>query len=138
MFKKNWINFIFIFVGIVMVFYAFYLTKTIPMEQTGVMFGVGSGLFGVGLSGIISSIYNKCNPKAAMWKNIQVNDERNKFLHYKSNNTVLNINQVFLFTLAMITIITKLPLWLTLALVGINLIDSVLHVCFFNKYSKEM
>lgn len=138
MFKKNWINFILGFAGLVLVIYGFYLTKTAPKELTGIMFGIGSSLFVAGLAGIIANIYNKHNPEAAKWKNIQVNDERNKFLRYKSNSMVRNINQWLLFALAMITIVVKLPLWMTLSLVGINLINSILYVYFFNKFSKEM
>jgi len=138
MIKKNWFNLILIFTGLALVLYSFYLTNTIPREQIGVMSGIGSGLFAVGLACIIANIYNKHNPKAAKWKNIQVNDERNTFLRYKSNNMVQSVNQWLLFALAMITILAKLPLWLTLSLVAINLIDWFLYIFFFNKYNKEM
>lgn len=138
MFKKNWVNFILVIVGLVLVIYAFYLTKIISMENTGIMFGVGSSLFGVGFALIISNIYNKCHPEVLKWKNTQVNDERNKLLHYKAYNTTGKISRWLVFVLAAVTILVKLPIWITLTLVSINLIDSFLYVYFFNKYSKEM
>ncbi|MDR2074435.1 MAG: hypothetical protein LBP36_03665 [Oscillospiraceae bacterium] len=136
MFKKNWFNFILFFSGLIIVVLGFYFAEIIPKEQTGVMFGIGSSLFGVGLALTISNIYNKRHPEVATWKNIQVNDERNKLLRYKANNMVKNINQWMLFALAIITIVAKLPLWLTLSLVGINLIDSFLQIYLTNKYNK--
>jgi len=138
MFKRNLFNSILALVGLVILISAFYFANEIPKEWSGVISGISAGMLGVGLAGVFTVTYNKRNPEMAKLKNIEVNDERNTLLRYKANNSVKNVNTWLLFALGMATIVAKLPLWITLSLVGIVLINSFLYFYFFNKYSREM
>ena len=125
--------------GIIFILLGTYLMVSNKTSSTitGLLFGIGSGLFGVGLANIISSNTYKKNPKLYEKILIEQNDERNIFIQYKArakaSKIVIYLNSLFVIVLSAFS----MPLWVILSEVGIIAIHSLSILYFINKYNKE-
>ena len=81
---------------------------------------------------------NKNELTTEEWKkvNIEMNDERNKFLYYKTRSTIYGINIYIISFLVIVGLLTNLPIWAPLFLAGLQLFNMVLYVWLFNKNNK--
>ncbi len=139
MLKNVRLNLILVVLSITFIVSGFILmNRGISENYTGILFGLGAGMFGVTLSNIFTNLlYNK-KPEMEKIKNIELNDERNKFLQYKTGNTIYRINTYIMCIFAIIIAVFKFPIWVTLLFPGILFIDSILYVLVFNKNNQLM
>lgn len=140
MFNKKLLNCIIALTGILIFIFGFYLMNNDVNKGglTGTLVGIGSGLFGVGLANIFTLFYIQKNPEKAKWKEIQVNDERNKILKYKTGSTVCTVNWYIICVLMVIASILEAPIWIRFSLVGIIVLDAILYIIIFNIYNKNI
>lgn len=140
MFNKKLLNCIIALTGILIFIFGFYLMNNDVNKGglTGILVGIGSGLFGVGLANIFTLFYIQKNPEKAKWKEIQVNDERNKILKYKTGSTIYTINWYIICVLMVIASILEAPIWIRFSLVGIIVLDAILYIIIFNIYNKNI
>lgn len=139
MIRKNKLNCFVLLIGSSLIIFGIYLiSKNILNSYIGVIFGVGSGMAGVGILNILSNWWCKKNPKIEKLKNIELNDERNKFLHYKTGSEIYKINTYILSVIIVIVAILKSPFWIVLSLTGLLLTDFILYILIFNKNNKSI
>ena len=139
MISKTKVSYTVLLVGMVILLLGMYLTsKDVFGDYIGITFGIGSGLLGVGAANVFSNwIYNK-NPNLKKLKDIELNDERNKFLHYKIGSEIYKINVYLLSILAVAAAILKAPLWIILSLSVLLITDNILYFLIFNKNNKQV
>lgn len=136
--KKIRLNYAILLIAILLIALGFYsINKNTFRDFTGLIFGVGSGLLGVSASNIFSAFYYKQRPQMEKLKNIEVNDERNKFLRYKTGYQIYKINTYIICVIAILASVLKLPLWIVLSLSGLLLVDLILYILIFNKNNKS-
>lgn len=96
MFKKNKTivqPIIYIVIGITIILLGIFLPiKSAMQNYSGILLGIGSGIFGGGVASMLE--YFQKRKSTEEWKkvNIEMNDERNKFLYYKTRSTIYGIN----------------------------------------------
>lgn len=138
MIQKNKFNLILILFGTIFVGLGIYFMITeLFQNYIGILFGIGGAMCGVGFANIFSDIISSKNPKLAEAKNIALNDERNKFLAYKTKATIYDINIYILTALALVTTVIKVPFWILMSLLAILIIDMILYVLIFYKNNKK-
>lgn len=105
-------------------------------NYSGILLGIGSGIFGGGIANMLEYFQKRKNSDA--WKKVDIerNDERNKFLHYKIRSTIYGINIYIISFLVIVGLLTNLPIWAPLFLAGLQLFNMVLYVWLFNKNNK--
>lgn len=136
MFNKKLLNYIIALIGIFICIFGFCFDFN--KNLTGILLGLGSGSFGVGLANIFTLFYNQKNPEKAEWKKIQVNDERNKILKYKTGSTICTVNWYIICVLMVIASILEAPIWVIFSFIGILILDAVLYIIIFNIYNKRI
>ena len=120
MFKKNSFYVFICLIGLIFVVASLVVQqKTELYAVAGVLIGIGSGAFGAGLAGIIKNFRFKKNPDLKEKISIELEDERNIAIINSAKAKAGNLKKWVIFALAMITVILKMPLWLTLVLVAI-------------------
>ena len=139
MFKKIRLNYVLVIIGALIMLFGIYLV----FQQTlcdrdmtpyaGLILGSGAGLSAVGLS----NIYYMKNPKFAKMKSIEENDERNKFIRYKTGSQVNRITSAAVVILAVVVGRADVPNWVNFALGGIVLLDAVSYILLFYKNKKS-
>ena len=136
-YKKS--NLLLFFLGIIfMVLGAIGIYKGILERYAGLLCGIGAGTFGVTLANIFSDLLYKKNPEMKKLKEIEINDERNKFLHYKTGNTIRIINTYLMCVCAIIIAASEFPVWIKLLLPAILFINTILYPLVFNKNNKSL
>lgn len=140
MFKKNKTivqPIIYIVIGITIILLGIFLPiKSAMQNYSGILLGIGSGIFGGGIANMLEYFQKRKNSDA--WKKVDIerNDERNKFLHYKIRSTIYGINIYIISFLVIVGLLTNLPIWAPLFLAGLQLFNMVLYVWLFNKNNK--
>ena len=140
MFKKNKTieqSIIYITIGIIIVLLGIFVSiKSTIQNFNGILVGIGSGIFGGGVASMLEYFQKRKNSDA--WKKVDIerNDERNKFLHYKIRSTIYGINIYIISFLVIVGLLTNLPIWAPLFLAGLQLFNMVLYVWLFNKNNK--
>ena len=103
----------------------------------GLLFGIGSGLLGVGIADTISNNRYRKNPELYRKITIEKNDERNIDIKKKAQAKAGIILMYLNFILAMAMGACKISLWAILSLILSNLIYSFCIVFFINKFNKQ-
>ena len=134
MFKKSKLNYVFALVGALVAFVGLYLTFMYPSyPYSGFVLGMGGGLCGLSFS---NSYYMK-NPEVAKIKDVEENDERNKFIRYKTGSQVNRITSAAVVILAVVVGRADVPNWVNFALGGIVILDAVSYILLFYKNKKS-
>ena len=137
MFKKNKTieqSIIYITIGIIIVLLGIFVSiKSTIQNFNGILVGIGSGIFGGGVASMLE--YFQKRKSTEEWKkvNIEMNDERNKFLYYKTRSTIYGINIYIISSLVILGLLMNLPVWAPLSLAGLQLFNIVIYVWIFNK-----
>ena len=131
--SKKVINYVMSIVGIIVTLLGMYLWFVYNFTDSGLILGLGTGLLGGGIAGIFSNWYERKNPEQKRLKDIEVNDERNKLIHYKTGSRMYNISLYETCVIMLILSAFKAPTWIIFLLVGIVIVNAILYVLIFNK-----
>lgn len=138
MLKKKKFYMVTLIIGIVLIGVS-YLFKGEDLKSiSGVLIGIGSGLFGMSIANILMKNLEQKNPNMMKQNEIEFKDERNTIIRYRAKAKAADIIQWFIMGIAYLTIIINAPLWVTLATVCVFLLYNILGVYFMTKYQKEM
>lgn len=116
----------------------FILKDFLTDSQSGVMIGVGAGLFGFGISKWCFGLWSKKNPKLMKQNEIETNDERNQFIRLKAQALCGEILHWLLMVGAWVGIMIDAPLWVILLFVGIFLLKTILDFILMAYYQQKM
>ncbi len=105
---------------------------------SGVLIGIGAGLFGMSIANILMKNLEQKSPKKMKLNEIEFKDERNTIIRNRAKAKAGDIIQWFIMGIAYLTIIINAPLWVTLATVCVFLLYNILGVYLMTKYQKEM
>lgn len=133
--KKKSINIILLIAGALLIAASFIIPEK---KFSGLTIGIGAGLFGVSLSGLFINRYENKNPELVKRNEIELKDERNTMIRYRAKAMSGDITQWLIMAIAFATIIIEAPLWVTLSIVGVFVLQTILGFYFMYKYQKEM
>ena len=128
--KKSSFYITFIVVGIILGVAGFLIQAEELKAVSGIMIGLGAGLVGANVSNLVMKRYPQ--------KLIELKDERNQQIRWKSKARSADIVQWFILGLAYLMILLDLPLWLIGVAIGVFLVRFILEAYFANLYQKEM
>ena len=109
-----------------------------PKLTAGVCLGIGTVLLYIGLPKLIIKYYETSQPEMMKQNQIELHDERNTLIRNSAKAKTNDIIQWFIIGLIYVTIIAEAPLWTTVAVVGIFLLQNLLYLFFSIKYQKEL
>ena len=110
------------------------IMKTLPF----ICLAIGIGSCSGGLGGLISYRRMQQNPQLAKEKEINIKDERNIIISYRSKAMAYNLTVLIFAALIMFLAVVQVETYITLVFTGAYLLIISLHFYFFNKYYKEM
>ena len=117
---------------------ALLLRGRLPGSWSGVLIGLGAGIFGASLSGLLMRRWESRNPEFAKQNEIAARDERTTAIRSLAKARAGDVVQWCVMGIAWLSILAGAPLWLTLAAVGVFLLYSVLSLAFMIRLEKEM
>ena len=117
---------------------ALLLRGRLPGSWSGVLIGLGAGIFGASLSGLLMRRWESRNPEFAKQNEIDSRDERTTATRSLAKARAGDVVQWCVMGIAWLSILAEAPLWLTLAAVGVFLLYSVLSLAFMIRLEKEM
>ena len=117
---------------------ALLLRGRLPGSWSGVLIGLGAGIFGASLSGLLMRRWESRNPEFAKQNEIDSRDERTTAIRSLAKARAGDVVQWCVMGIAWLSILAEAPLWLTLAAVGVFLLYSVLSLVFMIRLEKEM
>mgnify|MGYP005788959697 CR=1 FL=1 len=117
---------------------ALLLRGRLPGSWSGVLIGLGAGIFGASLSGLLMRRWESRNPEFAKQNEIDSRDERTTAIRSLAKARAGDVVQWCVMGIAWLSILAEAPLWLTLAAVGVFLLYSVLSLAFMIRLEKEM
>ncbi len=117
---------------------ALLLRGRLPGSWSGVLIGLGAGIFGASLSGLLMRRWESRNPEFAKQNEIDSRDERTTAIRSLAKARAGDVVQWCVMGIAWLSILAGAPLWLTLAAVGVFLLYSVLSLAFMIRLEKEM
>lgn len=137
MLKKTSFYIMTLLIGIILIALS-YVFKGEVKTVSGVLIGVGAGMFGMSIANLYMKHIEKKHPEDMKQNEIEFKDERNTLIRYRAKAKAGDVIQWFIMAIAYLMIIIDAPLWVTLAVVGVFLLYNVLSLYFMNKYQKEM
>ena len=117
---------------------ALLLRGRLPGSWSGVLIGLGAGIFGASLSGLLMRRWESRNPEFAKQNEIDSRDERTTAIRSLAKARAGDVVQWCVMGIAWLSILAGAPPWLTLAAVGVFLLYSVLSLVFMIRLEKEM
>lgn len=109
-----------------------------PKITAAVCLGIGTVLLGIGLPNLIMKHCETAQPEMMKKNHIEFHDERNTMIRNRAKAKAGDINQWFIMGLIYVTIIVEAPLWVTVAVVSIFMLQNLLYLFFNMKYQKEL
>lgn len=138
MLKKKSFYIITLILGVCFIGASFFFKGEEVKAVSGILIGVGAGLFGMSIANLIMKRLEQNKPEIIKQNEIEFKDERNTLIRNKSKAKAADITQWFIMGIAYLTILISTPIWVTLIVVAVFLIYHLLGVYFMNKYQKEM
>ena len=124
--------------GVVAVGIGFSLDGEKLKTVSGVLIGIGAGLFGMSLSHLIMIRIERKNPQIARQNEIALHDERNTMIRNRAKAKSADVTQWFILGLAFIMILIDAPLWSTVSAIGVFVLYHILLLYFGSRYQKEL
>lgn len=126
MLKKNLINILIATVGLIVAAISFtsILNSDLSLDSAGAAVGIGLGLAVVG----ITNFFNKTDL-------CKTAENGNLSIQYKAQSKANNITKWLILGAALLTALSKLPIWLTLLLLVIHLFNTLIQTYLVSKYS---
>lgn len=115
-------------------FFGGQLSKT----QSGIIIGIGAGLFGLGFSKWQMCRWEEKNPDMMKQNRIEENDERNRLIRLKSQALTGTVLQWIVMAGAWISIILNAPLWITICLISAFLLKTILDLAIMAYYQRKI
>lgn len=138
MFNKTSFYVFLLLLGISLIAISLFLRGEEVKGVSGVLIGIGAGLFGISLLNLYMKRYQQAHPEIKKQNEIEFNDERNEIIRYKAKAKSGDIIQWLVMGLAYVMILFDYPLWLIAITVGIFLLYNLIMIYFVGKYQKEM
>lgn len=136
--KRSFVNVATVVIGICLIAASFLFRSEDMKTISGVVIGVGAGLFGMGIANLLMRRIERNNPELEKIKKIEENDERNTMIRQRAKAKAGDITQWLIMVIAYITILISAPIWVTLAVVAVFLAYYILMLYFMGRYQKEM
>lgn len=136
--KKRSFYITFIVIGIILGIAGFLIQAEELKAVSGIMIGVGAGLVGKNISNLVLKRYQESHPEMQKLSRIEMQDERNQQIRWRSKARSGDIIQWFIIGLAFVMILLDLPLWLTGLTIGIYVLRYILEIVYISRYQKEM
>lgn len=124
--------------GIIIAIAGFVLKGASAENLSGILMGVGAGIFGGSAAMVISTAIEKKYPEVKRKKDIEVNDERNISVRNKAKAQTHNVMTQILYFVTAGLAIANVDMVIILSMVGAILLQTVLYIVFFNHYNKVM
>lgn len=138
MLKKKSFYVMTLIIGIVL-FCSSFLFKGEELKTiSGVLIGIGAGLFGMSIANLWMKGFEEKNPELMKHNEIEFKDERNVMIRYRAKSKAGDIIQWFIMGIAYLLIIIDAPLWTILITVGGVVLYYGIYLYYINKYQKEM
>ena len=138
MLKKKSVYIVTLIIGIALLSLSFLVQGEELKTISGIMIGIGAGLFGTSIAKLWMKRFEEQNPDIMKDNEIEFKDERNTLIRYRAKAQAGDIVQWFIMGMAYLLIIIDAPLWVILITVGGFLLYNVLSLYFMSKYQKEM
>lgn len=117
---------------------ALVMKNAAPKELSGVLIGVGAGLFGMSAGQLITLFVVAKNPDFKRKAGIEANDERNIYINNLAKGKAFDAWSVILGILGLVLVLMDSDLTIVLLLVGAYLCGWAIYLGYMFKYSKEM
>lgn len=124
--------------GIALVLTGVLLRDRAAKEVVGICAGLGTGVFGMFVSNLITMLIETKNPEAVRIKKIAVNDERNAAIRDKAGARANRALSVVLPVVTMIFALMNVELAVTLIMCGVILLQAFVSIYYNDYYSKRM
>ena len=124
--------------GLCCVAASFFLKGEDVKAISGILIGVGGGLFGMGVSNLVMQHMERKHPELKRQNHIEQNDERNIMIRNRAKARAGDVTQWLVMGIAYLTILISAPLWLTLTVVAVYAAYHVIGIALMNKYQKEL
>lgn len=138
MLKKKSFYVITLVIGIVLLFSSSLFKGEELKSISGVLIGIGAGLFGMSIANLWMKGFEEKNPDIMKENEIEFKDERNTMIRYRAKAKAGDIIQWFIMAIAYVLITIDAPLWVILITVGGFLLYNMIALYYMNKYQKEM
>ena len=124
--------------GILILLTAFALKGILPNKADGILFGLGSMLAALGCVRFLLGRFEERNPGQARMTEIEAKDERNEAIRCRAQAGAGTALQWAVMGIALISILTDGPLWVTLAMVGAFGAKALLEFALAEYYRRRM
>jgi hypothetical protein len=105
---------------------------------SGLMIGIGAGVFSCNISLLVNQMYLKKHPEYQKQNNIELNDERNIMIRNQAKAKAADIMQWAITAVAFISILISTSVWFSLLVVMLVPAYYLIVLVLANKYQKEL
>ncbi len=138
MLKKKSFYVMTLMIGIALLGSSFLLRGEGLKTISGVLIGIGAGLFGMSIANLWMKGFEEKNPEIMKDNEIEFKDERNTMIRNRAKAKAGDIIQWFIMGIAYLLIAIDAPLWMILITVGGFVLYNFISLYYMNKYQKEM
>ncbi|MBE6023880.1 MAG: hypothetical protein E7231_11745 [Cellulosilyticum sp.] len=138
MLKKKSFYVMTLMIGIALLCLSFLFRGEELKAISGVLIGLGAGLFGMSIANLWMKRFEEKNPDIMKDNEIEFKDERNTIIRYRAKAKAGEIIQWFIVGIAYLLIIIDAPLWTILITIGGFVLYHIIALYYMNKYQKEM
>lgn len=124
--------------GMLILLCAILAKGSLPDKVTGILCGLGSVAFALGMVHFLMGRFEERNPEQARLNEIEAKDERNEAICRRAKATAGTALQWALMGAAWISILADAPLWTTLAAVGLFGAKELLEFALMEYYRRRM
>lgn len=115
-----------------------FILQGLPKQVSAALVGIGSGLFGLSLSSLITNYMERKNPALKKQNEIELKDERNIMIRQQAQAKAGTFLHWLVLAFAWVLILLDFPLCLILLSIGIYLAYYIFYFFCLSKYGKEM
>lgn len=121
-------------IGLIM---SFTVTDNDLMAKTfNILIPLGGSSICGGIGGLYGIKQLEKNPTKYKQVEIEMNDERNKFIRLNASARAGDITNWLVIILSYVFIVLDYPFWITLSLVAIFVLKYILQIILFNRFAK--
>ncbi len=125
-------------VGILLVTLGFFMQDEAFKTISGILIGIGSGLFGLSVAQFYMISYEHKNPEIVKQNEIEFKDERSVMIRDKAKAKAGDITSWCVLGVAWINILVDGSLWITLICCALSALHVGIGLYLMTKYDKEL